>query len=109
MDAGEIAFVRSEDDWRQLLDWARGSDRDPLPGCDDETVRAFSEGLVFRGGGLAGADYAPVAEKLSFTAFRGLFERFGIGLGLFADYDGYKCEGPGTCTKMHERICTSNC
>lgn len=110
MEAGEsVAFVRTNEDWRKLLAETRGTDRDPLRGCDDEAVNAFSEGLIFRDGGLAGADYEPIAETLSFAAFRALFERFGIGLGLFADHDGYRCESRGTCTIAHNKICTSNC
>jgi hypothetical protein len=110
MAAGEeIAFIRTAEDWQRLLKESRGTDQDLLAGCDDDIVEAFTHGLVFNAGGLAGADYSPIARTLSFGAFRALFERFGIGLGLFADYDGYKCDSPGTCIKMHERICTSNC
>lgn len=110
MQNGEgIEFIRSEDDWHRLLKETRGTDSDPLPDCDDETVDLITRGLVFYDGGLAGADYAPIADKLTFRQFRALFERFGLGLGLFADHDGYRCESRGTCTKLNDKICTSNC
>ncbi len=101
----DARIVRTADDWHELL---RSKDN-PLAGYDEEVTGRFTESLVFNNGGLAGVDYSAIADVVTFRTFRRLLEAFGIGLGLFADYDGYMCESRGTCKKMHERICTSNC
>jgi hypothetical protein len=101
-------FIRTKDQWERVVG-SRLTGDDPLPGCEAETIEAFSKSLVFRDGGLAGADFGRVAATLSFNDFRRLFERFGIGLGYFADHEGYECKSRGTCSARGGHICTSNC
>jgi hypothetical protein len=99
-------FIRSMKDWKVALADSR---RNPLKGCDPGTVKHFTKNLRFKNGGLAHADYAGVDGQLSYREFTGLWGRFGLGMGLFNDHDGYRCESHGTCGKASEKICTSNC
>jgi hypothetical protein len=81
----------------------------PLAGVDKARVSAFTRSLKFKNGGLAHADYSMIAGVVPFSRFRRIWEHFGMSLDLFADHDGYECSGRGTCKKMHQHICTSNC
>jgi len=52
----DVDSIRSRADWDSRLN--DGAFRGKLfPNCDDATVEAFSDGLVFRNGVFAGADY----------------------------------------------------
>jgi hypothetical protein len=99
-------FIRSMKDWRAALADPR---RNPLKGCDSKTIKHFTKSLKFKHGGLAHADYSQVARQVSYSQFEGLWGRFGLGLGLFADHKGYRCESKGTCVQSEATICTSNC
>jgi hypothetical protein len=122
----DVPTADTDEEWQKLLssdnpdivrcreDWDRiAGDEEAcsaiLPGCDRATVEAFSEGLVFRNGGLAGADYSMLVDTLTISRFRNVWARFGIGPGLLADHDGYMCESRGNCKKTRNYICTSNC
>lgn len=98
-------IVRTKADWLKL---ARSGDN-PLKSCSPETVAEFTRSLKFNNGGLAGAYFGGVGRELSFFEFRSLFERFGLGLGLVADHEGYECKSRGTCSARGGHICTSNC
>ncbi len=100
------SFIRSMKDWKAALADPR---RNPLKGCDSKTIAHFTQNLKFNNGGLAHADYSGVAGQVSYRQFTGLWGRFGLGMGLFNDHDGYRCESKGTCTAAYSKICTSNC
>jgi hypothetical protein len=101
-------IVRTREEWdRALADDSRRASL--LPNCDEETVRAFSERLIFRNGGLAGANYAMIEDKVTYRSFRLIWNQFGIGDKLFADYNNKECSRPGTCSPLTACICTSNC
>ena len=93
-------------DWRAAL---ADPKRNPLKRCDDKAIAHFTKNLKFTNGGLGHADYSAVASQLNYGEFVELWGIFGLGMGLFNDHDGYACQGKGTCTKMNEKICTSNC
>jgi len=93
-------------DWKAAL---ADPERNPLKGCSPKTVAHFTRNLKFANGGLGHADYSHVAQELNYIRFTGLWAAFGLGMGLFADHDGYECESKGTCKKIAEKICTSNC
>jgi hypothetical protein len=84
-----VKIVRTKADWRKLL----GSPDNPLANLDHGEVKKFTESLVFRNGGLAGAYYGPV-EGLSYRQFGRLWGHFGFGMGLFAKWGGMRCVGP---------------
>lgn len=99
-------FLRSMKDWKAALADPR---RNPLKGCDPKTIKHFTKNLTFKYGGLAHADYSAVGEQISYRQFSGLWGRFGLGMGLFNDHNGYRCESKGTCAQSEATICTSNC
>jgi hypothetical protein len=109
LDGDDPRVIRSHEDWDRAI-----SDEDRrnaiLPGCDDETVRAFSEKLVFRNGGLASADASMLGDKLLYRDYKAVWNNFGIGSGLMTDYEGKACNGAHTCvgSKLTD-VCTSNC
>lgn len=81
-----------------------------LPDCDDETVQAFSDGLTFANGGLAGADFTMLEDKLTFRALMKVWNNFGISTDLMTDYLYKKCDGLHNCDPVVASIvCTSNC
>lgn len=101
----EAPIIRTKEDWRAYL----GSDECVLKGVPREIVEEFTESLVLNNG-LGAFRYGRLDEALTFQQFRGLLGRFGIDLGLFADYDGYYCSGTGTCSKQLHSICIGdNC
>jgi hypothetical protein len=97
-----VAVVRTKADWQRLL----RSSGNPLAGLDRAQVDEFTKSLIFRNGGLAGANFAPVAG-LSYRRFTGLWGRFGLGMGLFEDHKDQKCVPP--CEAGLDHICLSNC
>jgi hypothetical protein len=99
-------LIRSMKDWKAALADPR---RNPLKGCDPKTIQHFTKNLKFKHGGLAHADYSNVAPQVSYIQFAGLWGRFGLGMGLFEDHSGYRCESKGTCAQNQFTICTSNC
>ena len=99
-------FIRSMADWKAAI---ADPVNNPLKGCDAKTVEHFTKNLKFAHGGLAHADYTGVDEQLSYQQFAGLWGRFGLGMGLFTDHEGYRCAGKGTCTESASLLCTSNC
>jgi hypothetical protein len=114
--------ARNEREWQQLMrdksahiirtkaDWQRAlkSKQNPLDGLDDKAVKEFTASLIFRNGGLAGANWDPVGG-MSYRRFTELWGHFGLGMGLFQDYTGYECASRGTCKPQITYICTSNC
>ncbi len=100
------SFIRSMSDWRAALKEPR---RNPLAGCSPAAVKHFTKHLKFTQGGLGHADYSKVGKELNYFQFKKLWESFGLSMDLFADHDGYKCEGRGTCKVALATICTSNC
>ena len=102
----DTTFVRSMTEWLAALADPR---RNPLRGCDPKSVKHFTANLKFKNGGLSHADYSQVASKLNYHQFKDLWARFGMGMELFADHDGYTCSGRANCKKLSENICTSNC
>jgi hypothetical protein len=101
--------IRSRADWDQAMaDEGRRSSI--LPGCDEDTVKAFTDDLRFNDGGLAAADGTPLEDKLTVAEYKALWENFGAGSRLAADWVGYKCDGTHTCVASNlSHICTSNC
>lgn len=98
-------FIRSIEDWHAAL---KGKDN-PLAGCDSKAVEEFTRNLKFTHGGLAHAHYGQLAEQMTYSQFRNLWSRFGLGMGLFEDHNDMKCASTGTCSYSHSDICTSNC
>ncbi len=99
-------FIRSMADWKKAI---ADPKKNPLKGCDEKTIVNFTKSLKFEKGGLGHAEYGEIATRLSFAQFKALWERFGLGLELFADHEGYSCNGNGDCIKNTNHICTSNC
>jgi hypothetical protein len=97
--------VRTASEWKKLIA-SRGS---PLAGVDQKLVTKFTKSLKFKNGGLAHADYSMLVNEVSFSKFRKIWEHFGMDLTLFADHDGYRCVGNGSCQALSNYICTSNC
>lgn len=106
MASDDTSRVRSMDDWELCL---RDTACNPLAGVDPVIVDAFTESLVFRNGGLAGADYGRLDYILTYAQFMALWDKFGIGDLLFADWEGFECKSPGTCKALISHICTNNC
>lgn len=108
LESDDPRIVRGREDWDRAM--ADDSRRNAiLPNCDEETVRAFSEGLKFNNGGLAGADYSMLEDTLTLSEFRAVWEPFAIGTELFTDYMDYSCVSHGDCAKSIGHICTGNC
>ena len=105
LKSGDKSIVRSIEDWHALV----RSKENPLAGCDQKAVEAFTNSLRFSNGGLGHADYGNLKNQLTYAQFSNLWSRFGLGMTLFEDHDGYYCQGKGTCTTRNENICTSNC
>ena len=104
----DAQLVRTDDDWHRLV-----SDRKRreamFPDCPDGAVRYFTERLVFRNGGLAGADYSMLTPHLSTDQIDRVFTAFGIGSDLSAAYDRMYCKSTGTCASSQSCKCTDNC
>lgn len=102
-------IIRNDDDWARFI--AEPGRRESLfPGCDDETVHAFSRGLVFHDGVIASADYSMLADKLTYRqVYRIWGEAFMLPEQLVPDHDGYACTSPHTCTSATMSICMSGC
>ena len=98
-------FIRSMEDWHAALK----SNDNPLAGCDSRTVEEFTKSLRFNNGGLAHANYGGAAEMMSYTQFRNLWGRFGLGMGLFEDHNDMECVSKGSCGPATHFVCTSNC
>ncbi|MFJ7732236.1 hypothetical protein ACIQXF_10125 [Lysinibacillus sp. NPDC097231] len=102
-------LIRFLDDWNSF----KRHKQDLLEGIDEKIIEAFTEKPVFNNGGLAGARYDILADKLTFTQFETLFGYFGLSMHLFDggndDWRNYYCSSPGTCGSMPGFICTSNC
>ena len=101
-----ISAFRSMKDWRAAL---ANPKTNPLRGCDSRAIQHFTRSLKFNNGGLAHADYSEVAKQLTYPQFKALWARFGLGMRIFADHEGYRCESRGTCIGSLGSICTSNC
>lgn len=99
-------FIRSMADWKKAI-----SDpvKNPLKGCDPKAIAHFTKNLKFAKGGLGHADFGEIEKQLSYLQFKSLWARFGLGIELFADHEGYSCNGKGDCLKNSNHICTSNC
>src|ERR1044071_4651 len=83
----------------------------PAAGLDKETLEAFTNSLIFRGGGLAHAAYRMLQDKLTEPQFQQLWESFGIAPSLFVDCRGHFCAGdaPRSCVFTPGSLCLSNC
>src|ERR1043165_7672154 len=95
-------FIRTHEDWVNSLTAFPSVVRlfgdtatHPLAGLDSETREAFTNSLIFRGGGLAHADYGMLQGKLTEPQFQQLWESFGIAPSLFLDFRGHACAGDG--------------
>ena len=97
--------IRNEANWKALL----ATEYNPLKGVDQEVVQAFTDGLVFNNGGLAGANYTMIKDIISADQFYRLWEHFGLAHSLAKDYEDYQCVGRGNCKRWIGYICTSNC
>lgn len=106
LKSNDKTFIRSMADWKTVL---KDPKRNPLKGCDAKAVAHFTKNLKFTHGGLGHADYSQVARQINYMQFTNLWASFGLGMGLFTDHDGYRCESAGTCYASYQRICTSNC
>ncbi|MEA2440462.1 MAG: hypothetical protein QOH76_1886 [Thermoleophilaceae bacterium] len=104
----DAQLVRSADDWKKLVS-NRERRAELLHKCPDQAVAKFTELLVFRNGGLAGADYSVLTTHLSADQITGVFTAFGIGPELSQSYDAYYCKSAGTCSSQAKCICTDNC
>jgi hypothetical protein len=103
-------LIRSHEHWAEYVRRAEthGGEH-PLRELDSKLLHEFGESLVFRNGGLAGARYGELAERLSFRRFRGLFGQFGIDLGLLQAWDNKYCAERATCRTEYAAVCTDNC
>ncbi len=111
MCSDSSGLIRNIDDWMAYVE-ARGRDGEQghsLAELDELVIEQFTENLQFRANGLAGANYQILATRLTFSKFVSVWEQFGIGLNLFADYSDRECVSPGTCRNSITDICTSNC
>jgi hypothetical protein len=113
-DPTEVPLIRSMEDWQQYLQ--RPIDIvHPLSSLSQEEIDEFTRNLVFRNGGLAGAQYSVLKDRLPPDQFRAVFAEFGIGESLLemedpsADHVNYSCSSRGTCAPRGGHICTSNC
>lgn len=111
-------FIRTHEDWdtsltafSRVVQLVGASSTHPVAGLDTETLEAFTNSLIFRGGGLAHADYSMLQEKLTELQFQQLWECFGIAASLFRDYRDRSCAGEGspTCASKLGSLCLSNC
>jgi hypothetical protein len=65
-----VGVVRSKEDGDALL----ASNENPLKGVDQKLVAGFTNGLSFKNGGLAHADYNMLEDAITLKQFRRLFE-----------------------------------
>jgi hypothetical protein len=100
------SVIRSKKDWLAAV---RDPKRNPLKGCSPKAIAAFTKSLKFVNGGLGHAEYGEVAKELSYFRFTALWAVFGLGMGLFRDYDNKHCKSRGTCATEFASVCTSNC
>jgi hypothetical protein len=100
-----VDIVRNMEDWRELLE---RKDR-PLSSVPPDIMSEFTRGLLFKGLGLAHADYGMLLDYLPQPEIDKLWEVFGIGPGLLKDYNNYWCGSRATCNKKPGSICTANC
>lgn len=101
----ETGFVRSKDDWVNLVK----SSKNPLAKCNPKSVDDFTNKLIFKNGGLAHANYEMLMDQITLSDFVKLWEHFGISREYLADTDHYKCSSPGNCEYYYPNVCTSNC
>ena len=105
----EPGIIRTREDWEAFLNDAERV-ADVFPDCDDETIKAFGEGLIFRGLGLAGADYSMLIDRLTYRKFYEVWATlFGMAANVFEDHKEYYCAKRATCNQSQNQICTSNC
>lgn len=106
LKSDDRTYIRSMEDWKAAL---ADPSRNPLKGCDAETIEHFTKSLKFAHGGFAHADYSGVDEQLNYVQFEALWASFGLGMPLMIDHKGYICTTHGTCYPATKTICTSNC
>jgi hypothetical protein len=111
-------FIRTHEDWTQsLTDFPRvvqlfgDTASHPLAGLEHETIEMFTNSLMFRGGGLAHADYHILQDKLTELQFAQLWESFGISASLFLDCRDRACAGDTThtCVSKPGSLCLPHC
>ena len=118
-----IGLIRTLKDWDRYIlesdtnhcqitdlhmDYDFRSKEHPLSGLDKEDIERFASNLVFRNGGIAGARFSMLDDKMSYRKFLGLWARFGIDLNLLAEWDERYCVN-GKCFSEADSICTTNC
>lgn len=109
MQSKRTDFVRNASDWNGFVAQAKTKSGHPLAGVDSRTVKAFTDKLVFRNGGLAGASYAMLKGKLTEAQFEALWATFGMSKRYLQDHDNKECSSRATCSTAYACICTSNC
>jgi hypothetical protein len=95
-------------DWDNFVRHAREKNH-PLSSLSEEDIDTFGRSLVFRNGGLAGATYSDLVDKLTPSQFERLWAAFGISMDYLTDHNNYYCPSHGTCDPRTGSICTSNC
>lgn len=109
----EMISVRSNNDLQSYL--GNASNDEVLKGVPGEVLDAFSEGVLFRNGGLAGLNYGILDDVLSDEELDTVLRKFGLSIEyLGARDDGHfdddkKCDSPGSCMPQPRWSCTSNC
>lgn len=107
-DPERVPVIRSAEDWARFC--LRRSLKDhPLHDLSGRQLTQFTQSLRFDNGGLAGANYGPLRDSLSFEDFGRVWGAFGLDMGLFADYQDKECSKRATCTHHNNAVCTSNC
>jgi len=105
MESDADWFIRTLEDFKQLV----GSSKNPLSKLSAEVIEEFGQKLIFRNGGLAGADYTMLVDKLTTEEFDTLWEYFGISKEYGKGQHNYECTGPGNCQSKASNYCTNNC
>jgi hypothetical protein len=105
MESDANWFIRTLEDFQQFAQ----SSKSPLAKLSEEVIDEFGKKLIFRNGGLAGADYSMLVDKLSAEEFETLWEYFGMSKEYSKGKDNYQCTGPGNCQSQANNYCTNNC
>lgn len=109
MQSKRTDIIRSLEDWKAYVGKTTKEAGHPLAAVDKATVKTFTDRLVFRNGGLAGASYEMLEGKLTEKQFDTLWAAFGMSPKLLMDYKGSWCSSRATCSARTGSICTSNC
>ncbi len=105
MDSDADWFIRTLEDFRQFVQ----STKNPLSKLKEEVIKDFEDKLIFRNGGLAGADYSMLIDKLTEDEIETLMEYFGISREYGKGINKHRCTAPGNCRFYVHFYCTDNC